>query len=495
MAGSSQDPLGAHGVPIVGARPTMNNTHTKGVWLVALALSVTFSATIYSQYEAHSFLHGDGAFYANINKSIANDLSLDQTRYHPHSWLEDKLNWNRNIDVAWSNVSLGKDGRWLPKHSYVVAIFSTPFYIAFGLNGLLLFHVLMLVAMLTAAFAIASRFVSPMAAALSTAIVAVQPVIYGGTYAYNNDAFYGALLVVGVWALLNKRLVTAGVLMGVGVWTKATNIVFVFPFAVWLIWQYRKDWRSIARATAAFAIPIVLMLAANGYYFGSPFTTAYHQIIVRTDHQITTQSLAESFNEPVVDGIKRVINHKREGLDSQAPLLWLCVPGLLLLGWRRDSRHLAFLFAVAFGAFLILQARYAFTYARFFMPIVALSVVPIGALLERLDPRQSEDTTTPSRMRPVGLAALTLALLYVLVAWLWPASTYPFSLTEHIEDAKVTNNGQRCDYFNNNHLKWECSGDKQPYAYWGKAIRENECVFNDEQREMLWLHPVPNGQE
>jgi hypothetical protein len=472
----------------------MTETNQRNAWLVALALTVTFAATVYSRYEAHSFLFGDGAFYANINKSIANDFSLDQSAYHPHSWLEDNLGWNRNVDVAWSNVSLGADGRWLPKHSYVVALFSTPFYVVFGLDGLLLFHVAMLVLMLTAAFAIASRFLSPLAAALSTAIVAMQPVIHEGVYAYNNDAFFGAMLILGVWALLSERLLWAGLLMGIGVWTKATNILFVLPFAGWLIWRYRADWRRIAKATLAFAVPIVLMLSVNWYYFGSPLTTAYHRIIVRTDHQITTQSLADSFTEPVGEGLKRVVKDKREGLESQAPLLWLSLPGILLLGWRQKSRVLALLYGLAFGAFLILQAKYAFTYARFFMPVIALSVVPIGAIID-LFPSQSRETEARPGPGHLGQLLIGAFAVYVLAAWLWPASTYPYSFSEHIEDAKVTNNGKRCDYFNNNHLKWECNGDREPYAYWGRAIRKKECVFEGVQRDMLWLHPPPHANE
>jgi hypothetical protein len=488
--------------------------------VVAIAAVLLFGGIALSKWEPYTFLHGDGAFYANINKSLWFDRSLDQTAYHPHSWLEDDLGWNKNLDQGWSNVSLGKDGRWLPKHSWVMPLLSTPLFGVFGLGGLLVFHVLMMALLAVSAYRIAARFVAPGYAAVATLLVAAQPVISGDVYSYNNDVFYSALLLAGTAAFLasigagelrapqgqrRERLeIWAGLLFGLGVWAKVTNLVYVAPFAIWQL--SRREWRSTRRCLIAFGVPIAVFLASNAALFGSPLTTSYSQIVVRKDGAMATESVAERFHEPLKEGLVRVLTNDSEGLDSKAPLIALAVVGAIALLAVRATRAPAAAFLCVVTLFLLVQAKYGFTYARFFLPVAGLSVMPIaGAFaLAGAAARWLRSYLRPNLDDRRNPAHLALWLVLVVSAWAAhrrfnPPPNSDFTLTEHLGEARVmptaaptgpldARAARRCDYFNNLHQKFECPGDKGSDQMWGRAVGK-ECSFDGTPQPLLFLHP------
>jgi hypothetical protein len=448
---------------------------------------------VWHQYEPHTYLHGDGAFYANINKALWHDGTIEQTNYHPHSWLEDDLGWNRNLDQGWSNVSLGRDGRWMPKHSYVLPLFSTPFYAAFGLTGLLLFHLLMMVLLVVASYGIAARFISPACAAVATFLVAAQPVLRGELYAYNNDAFISALLALAVWTFLHHRLIASGALFGIAVWAKATNLLFVLPFAIWLLW--RRDRGQILRGLGAFLVPVFLWLGSNAWFYGGPLTTSYSNILVRTNGQLTTEGIEKQFDEPLKDGLDRILNNERQGLIPQAPLLLLALLGAFWMLTDQHQRALGAAYLSILGLFLILHAKYAYTYGRFFLPVVGISVLPLGALLERgsrwLDRLAPKREGISNRLFAVAIAAL-ISLVVLLSFRLNPPTNARWSAVDTIEKARVFDGKKVCDYFNNLHQKFECHRDK-PYQQWGVDL-QRACTFDGSTEPMLWLHPQPRTQ-
>ncbi|MFT7622881.1 MAG: hypothetical protein ACI9WU_002056 [Myxococcota bacterium] len=459
----------------------------RAVRVVTLAVLVALSVVALTHYQPYTFLHGDGAFYANINKSLWNDVGLDQGEYHPRSWLEQDLGWNQSIDQGWSNVSLGSDGTWLPKHSWVLPLFSTPLFATFGLNGLLIFQILMLTVLLVSAYAVASRLVPTGPAALATLMVAAQPVIAGDVYSYNNDAFYSALLLAGVWAFSVRHWSLSGLLFGLGCWAKLTNVLFVLPFALAVLWRSvtDRDWRILVRALGPFLAPLIVFAASNWLLFGSPTTTSYDTIIVRDDGVLKTESIAARFEEPFGEGLDRVFEDQHEGLDHKAPLLYLAGLGLILGLWTRKQRGWAAAFGVVLLLFLALHAKYHYTYARFFLPAAGLSVIPSAFALQAAG--------RFAYWRPALGAGGVGIVLWSLCAWATADDTW--RATDHIQEAAVINGRKApCDYFNNLHQKFECRADGPRGAdfFWGLALGDDQCTFDDEPRRMLWLHP-PKG--
>ena len=463
---------------------------------VALALCLMFGALAYARYEPYTFLHGDGAFYANINKSILRDASLDQTKYHPHSWFE-----RGSVAQDWSNVSLGKDGRWYPKHSYVLPLLSTPLYALLGLDGLLLFHVAMLVLLLFAAYRVAAHLVPAPVAAMAALTVAAQAVVLDDVYSYNNDVFYAAVLVAGVAAFLSRRPALGGALLGLGVFAKVTNLAFVAPFAIWLL--ARRDVRETSRALIAFAIPVALFAAGNQAMFGSPLETSYQRILVRKGGKVTTESVSERFKDPLGAGLERVALDPGQGLRTKAPLLGLAALAALVLlafGGSPAARPLGACFLAVLAAFLAIQAKYQYTYARFFLPVVGLSVAPIAAALDLSRRRWVVPLARRLQARlgsggrgwivPGALAGLAGG---VLAATALSRGHKDVRLSDRVESAVVTNGRARCDYFNNQHQKWECPGESKDFM-WGLSLG-SQCTLDGRPHRMLWLHPPASGEK
>ncbi|HAN31367.1 MAG TPA: hypothetical protein DCQ06_07200, partial [Myxococcales bacterium] len=125
-------------------------------WIVPAVLLFGLGSSVLLDYESNTFLHGDGSFYATMNRSLL-DGTLQQRDYQPVSWYEDKLGWNHHMDPGWSNVSLGGDGKtWYPKHPTLMPIVATVFFVPLGYAGLLLFNLLALVIGLTGAYRLSS---------------------------------------------------------------------------------------------------------------------------------------------------------------------------------------------------------------------------------------------------------------------------------------------------------------------------------------------------
>ena len=144
------------------------------VFVVIAAWLAIIGAT---RFQPNTFLFRDGAFYAQTNRAIATGLTLRQENYQPASWYDGSLSWYRNVDDAWSNLSVGRDGAWYPKHSYVMPILSTPFYLVSGPAGLLIFNLIALGLALFSGYLLAARWVSPVPAAVATLAVLATPQI------------------------------------------------------------------------------------------------------------------------------------------------------------------------------------------------------------------------------------------------------------------------------------------------------------------------------
>lgn len=467
-------------------------------WLdaaVLLALAALFGVSVWQRYEPYTFLHGDGAFYANINRTIRADLGLAQGEVHPRTWIESDLGWNRDLDQGWSNVSLGADGEtWWPKHPVLLPIVSTPLYVLLGMPGLLVFNVLQTVLLLFFAYRAAARLAPAAFAALATLALATSPVFLEGAYSYSNDLFYGLLVVAGVDALLGARWATAGALLGMAVWAKVTNGLFVLPVGIWLL--VRERWRGVLRFGVGFAVPVGLFALSNWVMFGAPWATSYDRILIRQGGHVALESARVRFNVPFGPGLRRLILDDHAGVWKNAPLFLVALPGLLPLFRRR--LWLAATVVVSLAGFLWFYARYDYLYARFFLPWAGLGVVlgavgldGLGGLAAALGAR------VPTRVRrlalPVAGSALALA---VAGTWLAQAALAPPArdLVDRVESARVFLGDLPCDYFNPAHQKFECShAERHDWEYAGRSLGR-QCTVDGAPRSMLWLHPSPSGR-
>ena len=111
---------------------------------IVLAVSVTIAV----RYEPYTFIRRDASFYATIARGLVTHASLDQRKVQPQSWYSGQHPGYANLDMYWSDVSVGRNGTWYPKHSFLISAASAPFYALFGVPGFLLFNALCVIAML-----------------------------------------------------------------------------------------------------------------------------------------------------------------------------------------------------------------------------------------------------------------------------------------------------------------------------------------------------------
>ena len=446
---------------------------TRRFWIPVLLVAVILGAlSIRSHWLPNKWLFGDGAFYMNVVRGLLDDGSLRQESLHPHSWYDQDLGWNRNVDAAWSNIALGRNGEWWPKHPILMPIVAAPFVWAFGPMGTLVFQFVGFVLMALLAWRIASR-VAPRPAALAATIAFLAtPWVHDRVWGFNNDVFYTVLILAALDAALLRKALLAGALLGIGVFAKATNVLY--GPALLLVFLLRKDWRGALRFCVAAAVPAAFYLGLNWYMYASPFNTGYDRILVREAGKLGMHSHSADFHfSRILPGLKTVL-FGREGFLGHFPLFFAGLAGLLLLAVKRWREALVLAWCIALP--IAFHAPYTWYRLEFNLPQLAMAVAPLAVLLSPTG-APFEEEFQRKRVRWGRLSVILLAVILVAAGLVRRA---------------IVDEG---DYFNNQVERWECSHfDNNDWFMTGRALHE-KLEYDGREEKLLVLHPHPNGQE
>ena len=466
-------------------------------WQVVLfaVLLAAVSAGVAQQYEAFTFLHGDGAFYATMDRSML-EGTLKQSAFQPHSWYEKPMGWNNELDQGWSNMSQGPDGTWWPKHPILLPILGLPLYWLLGPAGALWTNVLLLVLGLWCAARIAARLVDPTVAALTALSFSALPLMTHSAYSYSNDVMYGTLTVAGVEAFIAGAFGWSGLLLGLAVWAKPPMAMFPGLFGLSLL--LRRQWRPARSMVLGGLAPLLAMCAQNTWMFGGPFSFSYDRILVTRGGRPALEAAGVKMHRPFVAGLKSVWQDEGQGLTTQVSWGLGALIGLPWLVRRLPLVGATFLATLA--VFFVFYAKYDYTYARFYLPWLMLSVVPGALLLEQLADIIANLALWPARWRFALFALLVVPACIGTVMSHRPKTRW--SATRAIGHARVDRgtppNTLPCDFFNPRWGgKWECAQvDREPWQTWGLAANE-QCKLADPKepeanlQPWLWLHPNP----
>ena len=320
-----------------------------------------------------TYLVGDCVYYRAIIVSLLEDRDLD---------VANNLMAQRYFPLS-SNVARGRHGEYYPKHPIVLAVAALPFYAVAGDLGLLAFNLAQLAALVLVMWIGARRYVAPAVALGLVLWYAFGTLLRPAAYNFAPDVLSTLLVAGAIVALLGARTVAAGVLLGLSLWAKWTNAVFVPVALVWL--AARRDWRSLARFGAGVAAPVAGLLALDWHMFGSPFVTPYDRVLV-AQHQrwVLEPSHRTFFTVPFWSGLWTQISDRNAGLVVAAPPVLLALPGFVAL--YRRARADALLVGAACLAQLATFAKYeqwnVSSYGpRFLLSVVALSALPAAAAL------------------------------------------------------------------------------------------------------------------
>jgi hypothetical protein len=476
----------------------MNETRPTEKVFVVVAIALLVGTTALRQYEPYSFLVRDASFYATTVRGLAESGSLDQQPWQPRSWYDGTNPKYRSVDLAWSNVSLGADGTWYPKHSYVMPVLATPFYLLLGPDGLLLFNLLGAMAMLLGAWMIARRFASPLASLTAVLLVAISPAVIEHTYHFSLDIFTSGMVALGIAALLSARSIPAGILLGLAVWARPTLIPLIGPVALVALWQHpiRTVWIPFVLAAA---LPLTLAAIANTLMFGAPWVSSYERVLTVVNGVPVIATHYDCFNATWSAGLHRVVLDETTGLLYRLPIALVSLLALVSLWFR--SRRFAIALGLATVGFAGVFLRYDYITARFFLPWMSLLLLPLAVLLDHIEAGASRAvlgaTILWSRLgRTARWTVAASCVIAIAAACLVanPARRPAQSLSDLVDRAQVLLGEVPCDYFNMNLQRWECSQvEKDDWEHTGLALGDGECLFGGSKGPAIWFHPPKNS--
>ena len=342
--------------------------------LLAVVVFLLGGAYAAARHRPLTFLIGDGPYYAATGVSILHDRDLD---------LRNQL--RGGLVVHGAQIALGADGAWYPKHPILMPLATLPFLAALGMDGLLVFNVLVLALLAGAMALLALRHAPPRAAAAAVALLLAGTFLRGYVYNLSPDLFATLLFVAAVIAVLSGRFLRAGLLVGAAVAAKILLIVLL-PWAACLAWA-RHGTRGALRLLAGAAPAAGFLLVLNATLFGSPWVTSYDRGVAVQDRGERIVTHRSQFDGPFLAGLEGEMFDRTHGLLPTAPIVLLAVPGLMLL-WRRDRSEALVTIGIALTLLLVLAPYRGWNAShygnRFLMPAVALLAPALALACGRL---------------------------------------------------------------------------------------------------------------
>ncbi len=346
--------------------------------IVAGAILAVVMLRVSVLYEPYTFLIGDCAYYTQAAISILTDLDLD---------LRNQLGGDLARHAR--QISLGARGEWYPKHPVLMPLLSATLLPILGMNAFLVFNVGVLVALSLALYKLCTLAARREAAALGALATILGSFLILYDYNYSPDLLACLFLTLAVIGALRERPVVGGVMGGLAVLARTSNLFLLPLLGLYVAWRARGRAPGTARRIAAFvssaAIPLLAQGALNAAMFGSPTISPYMRILDVEDSQPVLRSHVSDFDNPFLEGLRGQLLDRRRGLLFTAPILLAAVPGFFL--WLRKRPEQAIL-CLALGEFvLLLFCRYRWWHTshegnRFLMPTVALAAPAVACLID-----------------------------------------------------------------------------------------------------------------
>lgn len=319
-----------------------------------------------------TYLPGDCPFYRATALSLLRDTDLD---------LKDDMAWN--VLRPQGQVALGARGEWYPKHPILLAVAALPFYAALRDVGLLAFNVAQVALLDVLVFFLARRFASDGVAFAVAIWFAFGSLLRPVAYNFSPDVFSTVLVVIGYLALVDGRWALSGLVLGLSVAAKWTNLLFLPIAGVYAI--ATAGFRSSLRFALAAALPLLGLAVLNFHMFGSPLVTPYDRVLGEGPR--LEPSHRTLFDRPFLAGLWTQIVHPRLGLVASAPQTLLALPGFYFLARRASAEAVlcAALCAAQMAVFAPYRMWDASNYGhRFWMTAIVLSAIPVAALADRV---------------------------------------------------------------------------------------------------------------
>jgi len=352
---------------------------------LALVAFVVATASVAPQFVRSTWIIRDCRFHVNVNQTLVEAGSLEQHAF-ASSWYDEDLRWNRDLDPAWSNVALGRNGEYWPKHTYLLPVFGTPTYYAFGLLGTLLFNLMMFGWIAAAGFRFGREYASPTAAAVGVGIFLFGTAILESAYNYSADLLQVAFFTTGLAMAVSRRPTAAGIFVALAVMVRPTALILMATPI--LIYVERRAWRELRTALLAGAATLGAFAIANTWMYGRPWWTGYNRTVVRVDGVATVASHVDAFSVPFAEGLRRTFEGHYP-LGRAFAVIPFALPGLVALlrrgKWTMIGLVVGLLADVyVFSLYVYEGHRFHWVAFALTIPALAASAELVAGWLERL---------------------------------------------------------------------------------------------------------------
>jgi hypothetical protein len=366
----------------------LDNRHRSKVFLV-ICLILVYGAYNVRQYKPYTFAVYDPGWFVSTVMSIAEDHDLD---------LRNQL--KNDPSQAADQTAQGKHGEWYPLHEIVMPIATLPLFFAFGINGCLIFNIMISIFLMILIFLLCEHFADTYSAFASTALTAFVSLFINYTYSYSLDVFSTFLLLLAFLGAVRRMYLLSGCVWGLSVFARFSNIVTILAFLLYIFLASVLDtshkpihWQGISRGKALLKYLIGALpwggcfLLTNWAMFGSPMITSYDRWQHFVNGNAIVSSQRNAFSCSILDNLPKVLLDPQSGLFVGAPLLILALAFGMRGFWQKARNEAAF-FIVISASLLLLFSAYCNAMPgipgnRYLMPVVALSAIPFSFALKK----------------------------------------------------------------------------------------------------------------
>jgi hypothetical protein len=274
-------------------------------------------------------------------------------------------------------------------------LLSIPFYLLIPNSYVLLFFNLCAsIVLMLIVFKLNLLFFNPVCSLVSTLLYAVCTLFLDYTYNYSPDLIASIFFLGGIYFALCRRFYVAIFLMGISVFAKVPNIIFLIPLLFYIFWnifiRHKPENRPVLLnglfecgiLMVVFLTSLLPFFFTNYYLFDSPFITGYHRAVSSyySVENYILENHQTAFNSSIIHNGIQILFHYSKGLLTTNPILIFSIIGLFFVVKTKalNSSYLLLL-SVIFSQF-IFYVFYDYSLAshfsnRFFMISIAISSV------------------------------------------------------------------------------------------------------------------------
>lgn len=222
---------------------------------------------------------------------------------------------------ASDQVAIGSSGEWYPIHEPFIVFLAAPFFALFGMNGCLLFNLLISVAHIMICFCLISEFASKPAACVTSLLLASTSLFLTYSYSFSIDVLGVLWMTASLLALVRKYYCASGFFWGLAFLSRIIYAPVWIVLCIHIIFSDDKTRNKMSCFLLSSLTFVLLYLFENQFLFGSPLALSFNRqgVIQGGELVIAAQSVFQ-YKNPFSTMMQMIFNQRSSFLAGM-PLL------------------------------------------------------------------------------------------------------------------------------------------------------------------------------